>query len=180
MAQNIFDEFNYTAYRIEALPNYAVDFEDEAFGKFLNGNPVTENVNADWLTLLRKWTSEGKTIERIRVVSEELTPYEKFEFDCYHKNWLSGERIYVLMRSDYDSLFNEEMAGDVWIFDESFAAKLNYDSDGHFINFDVIRDSDVIDKYVLLFYKAKSLCFGDYTRVTKQINNSPVFIKKEL
>ena len=90
--------------------------EKQDFTNFVKGLPISENYNSEWLNSVRKWVSENKKIERIRVVSPQLTDYEKFEFQQYHENSKAGEKIRVLARSEYEELCYDELLNiDFWI-----------------------------------------------------------------
>lgn len=171
--KELFKVFKHSAYRIESLPNYKVNSEEKDYFNFINGQPVKYG-DKDWIKELNQWPKDGKKIKRIRVISEELTSYEKYEFNCYHENFLAGEEIKVLPRSIYENLVKKADRFDFWIFDEKYMCKLNYDSDGTFLG--SLRIEKNINKYIEIFNLLESKTLFDYTEIAKQINNYKVKI----
>lgn len=176
MGNNIFEDFKHTAYRVETLPVYSVQDEIEDYNRFLLGQPLNPNNNDEWLKTIHKATQAGKIFERIRIISNELTDYEKYEFLCYHNNSIAGEKIYVLSADDYNKLVADEMKGDFWIFDNELLVKLNYNSNGEFLNIQQIDNNLIVQDYKNIFEDLKLKVRFDYTEVVRQINLSKIQI----
>lgn len=171
--KELFDIFKYNAYRVESLPNYKVNSEEKDYINFINGYPVKYG-DKDWINNLTQWKKEGKKIKRIRVISEELTLYEKYEFYCYHENFLAGEEIKILPRNIYETLVNKNDQFDFWILDEQYMCKLNYALDGTFLGSERLNEN--ISKYIELFNLLESKSIFDYREIVKQINNYSIEI----
>jgi len=172
--QDLFDNFEKQAVRVETLPSYKVEGGYRHYLDFLEGKPARGD--AQWCSDLKKWTGEGKKIKRIRVISGNLTPYEKFEFYCYHENFAAGEEIYVVSREKYDELVAAKTAGDFWLFDNAIVCKMSYSESGEYLGFSTSEDADYVQQHMQLFSELEdNVAFG-YRQVVKQINNSETVI----
>jgi hypothetical protein len=124
--QNPFETFQRTAFRVEALPHYLVTEEREALHQFITEGTFTQT-NEDWWILVQSATSADKKIQRLRLVSEKLTDYERFEIQAY-SGPSAGEDIRTALRQDHPEL------SDFWFFDEKYIGELHYAEDGTFIS----------------------------------------------
>lgn len=75
----VFDRFQVTAFRLETLPRYADD-EDEEFAIFLAGEPLSERSarTVPWLRRVAETTVAGARWWRVHVLSRPLTDYLRF------------------------------------------------------------------------------------------------------
>lgn len=164
-----FDNFKRSAHRIETLPVYIVEKEKEDFEKFKSGKKFTIPDDDEWLISLKTWTNSGKDISRVRVVSSELSMYEKFEFECYAYNSLHGEKIRIIDKNKYIELTPVDLRGDFWILDDEIVWKMIYSPDGRFIERQPITDSTIVKKFVNLYSTLSQNTFGDYTEADKSL-----------
>ena len=128
---NPFETFERYAFRLEALPRYIVSSEIEPLVYFQKTGMI-DKPDSEWSELVSKNTNAGKRIERLRLLSEHLTDYERYELQAY-SGPKSGEQIHVALKKDY----LEKYSYDFWFFDDKWIAQVNYEEDGTFINFDV-------------------------------------------
>lgn len=128
---NPFETFEHYAFRLEALPQYIVPQEEDALRHFLETGLVAE-YDPDWLMLVSSNVKAGKRMERLRLFSEHLTDYERYEIQAY-PGPIGGEQIRTALRKDY----LEQYIYDFWFFDDKWIAQVSYKEDGTFINFDV-------------------------------------------
>lgn len=164
LLMNYFKSFKKTAQRIEALPEYNASESNKSFFYYNNGNITEDYSDAGWCKNIKEWVNEGKSIERIRVIPKKFNPYLSFEFTCYEKNILSGEKFFAIYEKDYKKICEE--LEDVWIFDSKNFIKLNYDTDGKFINSELINNKD----YNEIYRKLKENTF-DIQEIFKIIRN---------
>jgi hypothetical protein len=144
---NPFETFEKYAFRLEALPQYLVEDEKEAFEEFKK----TGNVNPDdsgWAELIASHTASGRRVERLRLFSEQFTDYERFEIQRY-AGPKGGEEIRTALRKNYTDNYKY----DFWFFDDKWIAQINYEDDGTFINFDV-REATFEEFQMYEFWKA--------------------------
>ena len=144
--QNPFETFERTAFRVEALPQYSVKEEHEALHQFTKTGTFTP-FNEAWWILVQSATSAGKQVHRLRLLSEKLTDYERFEIQAY-QGISAGEEIRTVLRQDYPDLT------DFWMFDETYIGELHYDEDGTFIR---LLTRKATSKELQMYQKAKQL-----------------------
>ncbi len=111
----LFDAFHTTVFRLEGLPDYAVGgFDAERLAAFRDGKPMPERSvrTSPWLARIAVTTVNRKAWERVRVVDEPLTEYQRYELLAYQESQAAGEQIRVLTRSEAG-----EWGSDFWLFD---------------------------------------------------------------
>ena len=139
---NPFETFEKYAFRLEALPQYIVSSEKDTFAHFLETGIVRPSDN-EWAELVKKNIDAGKKMERLRLFSEKLTDYERYEIQVY-SGPSAGESIHTALKKDYIDQYQY----DFWFFDDEWIAQVNYEADGTFVNFDVRRaTSDEIEQF---------------------------------
>jgi hypothetical protein len=91
-----------SAFRVEAQDRYALSVEQVDFEKFLAGSPTPPPEMAGfrtWMDQVTRCTREGKTISRVRVLSEPPTDYQRWLL--WGAPWFAsiGEKIRYMSRS---------------------------------------------------------------------------------
>lgn len=122
-------QFDESAFRLETLPSYKVG-EDPDLQAYQAGEPIENMHDKDWCDNLQEWTSEGKTVERVRLIPESGSVYFNFEVEaCYPHNVASGEEIYMLKEDEFDEQFSLPKK-DVWLLDNETVLKMEYADGG--------------------------------------------------
>jgi hypothetical protein len=153
----LFERFERSAFRVEVRDHYDVDEEREEFAAFLEGRalpPRTAESHA-WLGLVAASTAAGRVIERVRIVSEPLTDYTRYEFAAYRDNIAAGEKIRVIPRRALAPPDQSWASEDFWIFDDALVVLLSYDERGHFL---AVHKQEDIHSY--LHAKQRALSIG--------------------
>ena len=122
-----------TLFRMETLPEYAVTSDGDDFNRWLAGahEPTWERKNR-WLDVLRAERAEGKVSRRVRVLSEELTEYERYSCEWgYALNAPAGEDIRVLRRGEH-VIPDAHTDHDWWLVDGRDVVLMRYDNEGRF------------------------------------------------
>jgi hypothetical protein len=128
-----FATFASEALRLEQRDVYATDIERDRFGQWLRGEPLDPDESATWwqrwLDLMGNNTKAGKTVRRLRIISEPVTSYIRFEWS--ESDWLlkAGEQVRWLPRNDASTLLLP--GNDCWIFDRQTIVFTEYSGDGH-------------------------------------------------
>lgn len=141
----LFDQFQFTAYRLEAMPSYAVSTEDALYRSFVDGTSRPERSvrTSPWMRRIAVTTARGKTWSRTRVIDSPLTEYQRFQMPAYQESQVVGEGITLVDRADAG-----EVGPDFWLFDTDHsgacAAVMQYSTDGTPGGFDLVRDPDVL------------------------------------
>lgn len=151
---NPFETFEKSAFRLEGLPQYRVTEEIDAFKHFEKHGKVPDNIGSKWAKTVAKNISEGKIMERLRLLSDPLSNYENFEIHAY-SGIKAGENINIAKRDDYDYKY------DFWFFDKKWITRMNYATDGSFIDFDSLKASmseiDMFNYWYGVFKESKSI-----------------------
>lgn len=114
---------------------------DPAYVAWLAGDPV-EKVAAgytDWTELVRATVARGVPVQRVRIVSEPVSDYVKFEHAVTPiVNLAGGEDIRWLTRQAAGALLAP--ATDVWVVDRKTALFLYFSGDGDLVGSEVVDD----------------------------------------
>jgi hypothetical protein len=139
----LFERFERSAFRIEGRDRYDVENERDEFAAFLEGKPLPpRSAESDhWLSLVANHKAAGRRIERVRIVSEPLTDYTRYEFVAYRENIAAGEVVRVVPRAALTDADQGWAGEDFWIFDDERVALLSYDDDGHFLGVQEASDT---------------------------------------
>lgn len=125
----LFDTFEREAFRLETLDDYGKSGNMDAYQAFLSGQPQPDGYNESWVSQVRAYTSSGKRIYRVHVLSRPLTPYLRYELGWgYRKNVTGGEEFFILDTTDKPNPL--EGVEDFWLFDEGAAVIMHYDAGG--------------------------------------------------
>lgn len=150
----LFDTFQDSAFRLEGLSAYSVPEETDALRYYSEYSHAPEGFNDDWATFVKEKVSTGKTMQRLRLLSDELTEYEKFETSSY-SGLQNGEDIRIAKRSEHPFEY------DFWLFDNKWIARMNYDTAGTFLGCEISEvsseDLQTISYWLSIFISAKSL-----------------------
>ena len=112
--------FRRSAFRLETRDAYALDYERADFDKFLAGSP-TPPPELDWwrpwLERIERFTREGKTVSRVRVLAEPPSDYQRWEMWAGPWHSLAGERISYMPASRALEI-GLPLDGDWWLLDD--------------------------------------------------------------
>jgi hypothetical protein len=133
----VFDSFTRTAFRLETLPHYAVPIEADAYADFLAGRPYDLTWHHAWLDTMHRKIRQGQRVQRVRVMDEPPTPYQRFELAVTPHNLDIGEDIRVIVRSTAVALALP--ACDFWLFDDQRVVSMDFDAHG------VLKGAEVTD-----------------------------------
>ncbi|SFP07660.1 hypothetical protein SAMN05421810_101885 [Amycolatopsis arida] len=125
----LFDTFTESAWRLECQGVYREPEEAEPLRRFLAGEPDDLAWYADWPEWVRGARASGRTIGRVRVLTEPLTDYLRFELGRLTPPAVdAGEDIRLLAPDEFDALGLPRE--DFWIFDDAQVAVLHFGDHG--------------------------------------------------
>lgn len=178
LLNEMFGSFNYSACRIETLPIYKIIGDEwDRYQLFINGEIREKYNSSGWSNMLSNYKEIGKSVERIRVIPEELNSYLRFEIEaCYVQNMIAGEKIKMIDKSKYDKLVTSITKGDYWIFDNDKVLYMEYDEDGAFLKSNLIKD-DKVRKECIKFYNVLNEKTYEINEVLKKIRNTTINLK---
>ena len=141
----IFDWFGQSAFRLETLDHYAMEYEEEAVQRFLAGEPRDTSYIDGWLQRVRAAVGGGRRVQRVHVVSEPLSDYLRFEITGYRLNVEAGEDVRILPRQATAGLDLPDH--DFWLFDDHQVVCMRYDGEGAFLGAEQIDDPGAAARY---------------------------------
>lgn len=132
--RELIGEATRSALRLEQQPAYAVDNETGWPARWLNGDRTPPGEWGEgfdeWYSFIRAEVAKGKRIERIRIVEEPPTDYQRWQAWLMQWNTSAGEVIRYLPRSTADQLGISRGSGDWWLFDETLLLEMPFDDEG--------------------------------------------------
>jgi hypothetical protein len=133
------------AFRLEALPQYLVESETEAFAAYCRGEllpPPRTEAHQRWDSLVREFVSSGRVIARVHMLPPKLTPYLRFEIEWgYAFTATAGEDI-RLLTAEASADLRQRAAEDFWLLDDSVLVFIVYDSEGRYLRFESESDPE--------------------------------------
>jgi hypothetical protein len=124
--------FRISAFRLETREHYAVTFERDAFLRFLDGSPMPPQELdwwQSWLDEMRELTRHGKTIGRVRVLSDPPSDYQRWEMWGTPWHTEAGEQIRYLPQREANAA-GIPLTGDWWLLDEERLIIMEFTSNG--------------------------------------------------
>lgn len=138
----LFETFEHTAFRLETLQKYTVEYEEEPIRRFLAGEPRPHDPSKDeWCDLIRQARADGKRMERVHVVVEPLTDYMRYELGwSYGNNVEAGEDIRIAPVPTGTWIEPIPRNRDFWLFDSHDLWTMTYDDEGRFLYAEHVED----------------------------------------
>ncbi|WP_328937447.1 hypothetical protein OG288_12380 [Streptomyces tauricus] len=147
----LFESFTQDAFHLELRDDYSVPDEDSPFTSWLRGETVDYSYIEPWTRLIRRITDEGKSMRRVRVVTEPHTPYIQWEYATTALNEEAGEEIRWLPRRSLPEGITFPMEGkDWWLYDDRLLAVGHFAPDGRVLGSELIEDLDTVAECVRL------------------------------
>ncbi|MBT2404429.1 MULTISPECIES: DUF6879 family protein [unclassified Streptomyces] len=145
----LFETFTEDAFHLELRDDYSVADENGPFESWLRGEPVDYSYMEPWTQLIGRLTREGKTVRRVRVVTEPHTPYIQWEYAATSHNEVAGEDIrWVSRHLLADELVFPVGGNDWWLFDGRLLAVGHFDGDGRVLGSELVETPDVVAECV--------------------------------
>jgi hypothetical protein len=144
----LFETFECSAFRLEGRDRYYAPDEQERLKRFLAGDgyDVESRLAAPWWQMIREATSNGKRVERVRVVTEPHGDYTRYALAGARVNIDGGEDIRYMPRHQAIELGVPEH--DYWLFDERLVAWMHFDEQDAFLGAELIEDPAVVDRHL--------------------------------
>jgi hypothetical protein len=137
-----FRQFRYSVFRLETLQAYGNSGEDADFQAFIAGAPRPRNPGHEqWQEMLRANAREGRTQQRVHVVTEPLSQYAQLELTWgYGPNTAAGEDIRIIPVREGEAWPLDVPHCDFWLFDNSELYDQHYDHTGAWLGTEVVTD----------------------------------------
>jgi hypothetical protein len=138
--------FRREAVHLEMRDVYATHIEKTRFQTWLRGQPLDPRAEAEWwrpwFELMKSNTQAGKTVRRLRIVSEPVTDYIRFEWLDAAQLVRAGEDVRWLPRRHTSTFLLP--GNDFWMFDRQTVAFTRFSGDGHVLDHQVTTDPNVV------------------------------------
>ena len=133
-------------FRLEALPQYLVDSDGEDFRRWLAGAAEpTWSRKQPWLDVLADDRRRGLLSSRVRILSEQLTDYERYACEWGYALNSRFEDIRVLHRGEHD--IPDMIIKDFWLIGDDQVVLMHYDRQGRYEAAEAL-DVDRAEAYV--------------------------------
>jgi hypothetical protein len=113
--------FKHEALHLEMRDIYAIEDETERMASFFERGYRDHDIEAEerrpWMSLVQDAVSAGKVLKRVRVISEPVTDYIRYEWAGTDVNVDAGEQIKWLPRRLVSAIALP--GNDFWLFDDS-------------------------------------------------------------
>jgi hypothetical protein len=130
-----------SAVHLEMRDQYTPD--DPVFLGWLATGHVTDPAEPDWYALVRAQVARGISFRRARVVSEPLSDYVHFEYECTSGlNIAAGEQVRWLPRKRASDLCLP--GNDYWVFDNRVVRISHFAGNGDFIDDELSEDPAIV------------------------------------
>jgi len=143
--RRLFDTFARTTRRLETRDRYSSPVDDRTVQQFLAGENLDLGWLAPWFDRVRAATAAGKRFERVRVVTEPLSDYKRYEMVVCRHTVAAGEDIRYLPRTRAREL--ELPESDFWVFDSTTLALLHFTETDVFVGAELVHDPDQVNRH---------------------------------
>jgi hypothetical protein len=130
--------FASSAFRFETRDRYNSDVGREAFRRYIAGEADDYAWHRPWLERVRRDRAEGKTWQRVRIVSAPLSDYTRYGLAIARLNVEAGEDIRYLCRDTAQRLGLAPY--DAWLFDRQRLVRLHFNDED-----DTFRGAEIVD-----------------------------------
>jgi hypothetical protein len=137
--------FQTSAFRWEAQGTYREPYEQEPLRQFLTGADPDTAFLQGWLDDVRRATDAGRRYSRVRVLTDPLTDYLRFELSLTPLNAAAGEDIRVLPAARQRALAVPDT--DFWLFDDEWAAVMHFGDTG-FLYADAVTEPTRVAEFL--------------------------------
>jgi hypothetical protein len=105
-----------------------------------------------WFELMQRNNKAGKTLRRLRIISEPVSDYIRFEWLDAAQLVRAGEDVRWLPRRNASTLLLP--GNDFWMFDRQTVAFTYFSGDGHVLDHQVTTDPEIVGACAAAFEEA--------------------------
>lgn len=147
----LFESFTYDAFHLELRDDYSVPDEVSPYTSWLRGERADYSYMEPWTQLMRRVTGKGRSVRRVRVITEPHSSYIRWEYATTALNEEAGEEIRWLPRHRLPTGLTLPVGGnDWWLYDSRLLAVGHFDDDGRVLGSEIIDDPGTVTQCVLL------------------------------
>ncbi len=134
-----------SAFRLETLDAYALDYERTDFELFLAGRPDSPPWQ-DWLDQVAAQAREGKTVARVRILAEPPSDYQRWMLWAQPWHARSGEDMRYMPRSQAAAL-RLPLEVDWWLLDDERLVLMYFTSAGEIAGKILTTDPSIVARH---------------------------------
>ncbi len=137
-------------FRLETLQHYDVSAEQEQFDAFQAGERTIpfDPADEEWSAMITGHIAAGRTLQRVHVVTEPLTPYIQYEVAWgYQPALTAGEDIRVIPCKNDGWPAGLPTGHDFWLLDDELWV-MAYDSEGRPLHADHVTDDETVAQHL--------------------------------
>jgi hypothetical protein len=131
---------------LEMRDVYATEIEKSRFATWLRGEPLDPEEEAQWwapwFEVMAGIKAAGATLRRLRIISEPVTDYIRFEWLGTAELVRAGEEVRWLPRRRVSTLLLP--GNDFWMYDRETIAFTHFSGDGHVLEREMTTDPALI------------------------------------
>jgi hypothetical protein len=138
-----------SAFRLETLDAYALDYERPDFERFLGGDPAPPPEIGwwrDWLYQVADLARRGKEVRRVRVIAEPPSVYQRWMLWAHPWYAQAGEGIQYLPRSRAVAL-RLPLEVDWWLIDDERLVLMYFTSAGGIAGKILITETGIVARH---------------------------------
>lgn len=141
---DLFRSFTRSARRLESRSHTHIEEEQPRVRAFLAGElpERCELQQTTWTEIVGRQTSAGRAFQRVRVMNQPLTEYNRYLIYRTPYNLAAGEDIRYLDRDRANALALPDH--DFWVFDSAVVCFLRFTADGRLIGSDTVSDPEIV------------------------------------
>ncbi|MEV6668843.1 DUF6879 family protein [Streptomyces sp. NPDC051162] len=141
----LFNSFERDAFHLELRDDYGSPVEDTPYARWQRGEPDNFEWLDPWKSLMRRSTGAGKTVRRVRVITEPHTQYVRWEHSLTVQNIEVGEDIRWLPRHQLpEGIAFPVQGNDWWLYDDKLLAVGHFDTEGRVLGSELITDPKIV------------------------------------
>ncbi|MGH3602199.1 MAG: DUF6879 family protein [Pseudonocardiaceae bacterium] len=148
--------FRREAVHLEMRDVYATNIEKGRFQTWLRGETLDPESEAEWwrpwFELMQRNNKAGKTLRRLRIISEPVSDYIRFEWLDAAQLVRTGEDVRWLPRRNASTLLLP--GNDFWMFDRQTVAFTYFSGEGHVLDHQVTTDPEIVGACAAAFEEA--------------------------
>jgi hypothetical protein len=151
----LFENVERSAVRIESRLRTDVPTERRDVKAFLDHHlPPHRRREPDdpWSAMTERHAAAGRPLQRVRVMAEPLTDYNRYMVYCARASVHHGEDIRFLTRTAAVGLDLPDH--DFWVFDSARLVELRFTADDRPLDHDLITDPDLVARHEEWFARA--------------------------
>jgi hypothetical protein len=159
--------FKTEAIHLEMRDVYATEVERERFHKWLAGEAPDPAAEEEWWRpwrgMMRKHMDASKIMRRLRIISEPVTNYIRFEWIDADQLVKAGEDVRWLPRRRASALLLP--GNDFWLFDNQTVAFTHFSGNGEVAGYELTTDPGIVRQCKDAFEAAWAISIphGEYT-----------------